>query len=74
MRFFRKQKKSGSSDTISIRIATYLQLRQRKLADWLNQKAAKASRQDLLFGLVVFCSLFGGYLLFLLLETFGAFN
>lgn len=74
MRFFKKYKKAGTENSVSSRISKYVELRQRKLADWLNQKTSKTSRKELLFGLIVFCSLFGGYLLFLLMETFGVFN
>lgn len=74
MRFFKKRQKTGTSNTITKRMANYVERRQRKLADWLNHKMANSSRQELFFGLVIFCSVFGGYLLYLLLNTFGVFR
>lgn len=74
MGLFRKQRKLETLGTISNRMTTYLEQKQRKLADLLNRKTANISRQGMLFGLIIFCTAFGGYLLYLLLDTFGAFN
>jgi len=74
MKIFRKQQQAETQDTITGRMAVYLERRQRKIANWMNRKTANLSRQDLFFALIIFCSAFGGYLLWLLLDTLNIFN
>ncbi len=74
MKFFNKQLKANTTGTISGRMALYLEQMQRKLAEWLNRRAADLSRQHMLFGLIIFCTAFGGYLLWLIADTLGIFN
>ncbi len=74
MKFFGKRGKAGSSATITSRMARYLENRQRKLADYLNGKTVHVPKTTILYALVVFCTVFGGYLLYLIANAIGAFN
>jgi len=74
MKFLKKLKNAEKPESLSVRITAYLERWQRKVADWLNSKATGLSRQDLTFGLVIFCSAFGGYMLWLLIASLGIFN
>lgn len=71
MRFFRKNRERKTQGTLTDHISVYLDGRQRKVAHWLNVKTASISRKSLTYGLVFFCLLFGGYLIYVLI---GAFN
>ena len=74
MNLFRKPKDAERPESLSVRMAAYLERWQRKVADWLNNKTTDLSKQDLTFGLVIFCSAFGGYMLWLLITSLGIFN
>jgi hypothetical protein len=74
MNLFRKPKDAERPESLSVRMAAYLERWQRKVADWLNNKATDLSKQDLVFGLIIFCSAFGGYMLWLLIASLGIFN
>lgn len=74
MKFLKKLRDTERPETLSVRMVAYLERWQRKAADWLNSKAIGLSKQDLTFGLVIFCSAFGGYMLWLLITSLGIFN
>ncbi len=74
MKFLTKLKDAEKSGTLSVRMGAYLERWQRKVADWLNSKATGMSRQNLMFGLIIFCSAFGGYMLWLLITSLDIFN
>ena len=74
MKFFSKKERPIPSGTLTQQIGAYLLGRQRKLADYLNARTARCSKRAVLYGLIVFCSGVGSYLLYLLLAAFGAFN
>lgn len=74
MEMFKKRKYADPKGTISGRFSGYVGQRQRKLADYLNSRTRHVSAAAMLVGLIVFCALFGGYLLYLLANAFGAFN
>lgn len=71
---FKKKMYADPKGTLSGRFSSYVGQRQRKLADYLNSRTKNVSGTALLFGLIIFCALFGGYLLYLLANAFGAFN
>lgn len=74
MRLFKKRNRIVADGSISQEIGMYLNQKQRKLADYLNLKARHISSTALLYGLIIFCTLFGSYLLYLLTSAFGAIN
>ncbi|MFA6275614.1 MAG: hypothetical protein WC622_02635 [Pedobacter sp.] len=74
MKIFKKLKDAERQGKLSVRMAAYLEQCQRKVADWLNNKATGLSKHDLTFGLVIFCSAFGGYMLWLLITSLGIFK
>jgi hypothetical protein len=74
MQFFNKKKKAEPTDTMSNHIATYLGNRERELADYLNKRTVYASKTSMLYVLIAFCLVFGGYLIYLISGAFGAFN
>jgi len=74
MKFLKKLRHTERPETLSMRMAAYLERWQRKVADWLNSRTTGLSKQDLTFGLVIFCSAFGGYMLWLLIASLGIFN
>lgn len=74
MGLFKKRSQKISDNTLSSHIANYVNSRQRKLADYLNIRTRNVSGTALLFGLIVFCAAFGSYLIYLLVNAFGAFN
>ena len=74
MGFFTKRDRKASEGSLSQKIETYVDQRQRKLADYLNVKIRNISGTALLYGLIIFCAVFGSYLLYLLVSAFGAFN
>jgi len=74
MKFFKKLKDAERPETLSVRMAAYLEQWQRKVADWLNSKATGLSKRDIVFGLIIFCSAFGGYMLWLLITSLDIFN
>lgn len=59
---------------LSWQVGEYLNQRQRKLADYLNNKTRNVSATAILFGLIIFCAVFGSYLIYLLTGAFGVFN
>lgn len=74
MRFFKKRNRQTLGGSLSQRLETYVDQRQRRLANYLNVKTRHASSNALLYGLIIFCTVFGSYLLYLLVGAFGAFN
>ncbi|WP_205943138.1 hypothetical protein [Pedobacter cryotolerans] len=74
MALFKKRNHRFSEETLTDHIANYVNQRQRKLADYLNIKTRHASGSSLLYGLIIFCTVFGSYLLYLLTSAFGAYN
>jgi hypothetical protein len=74
MGLFKKRNRTIPDDSISKEIGMYLNQKQRKLADYLNHKARHFSSTALLYGLIIFCAVFGSYLLYLLTSVFGAIN
>jgi hypothetical protein len=74
MGLFAKRNRIASEGSLSQKIESYVDQRQRKLADYLNVKTRNISGSALLYGLILFCVVFGSYLLYLLASAFGAFN
>lgn len=73
MGLFKKRHHRISEETLTDHIAHYVNQRQRKLADYLNIKTRNISGSALLYGLIIFCTVFGSYLIYLLTSAFGAF-
>lgn len=73
MRIFRRRKQPLSSrqEQVAGKIAGRILLMQRRTADYLNAKASGLSGQTLVAILVVFCLLFGGYCVHLLVQGFN---
>ncbi|RZK13144.1 MAG: hypothetical protein EOO46_00505 [Flavobacterium sp.] len=74
MGLFKKRHHNVPKNTLSQQINAFINICQRKLADYLNVKTRRLSNITLLLGLIIFCALFGSYLLYLLMSAFGAFN
>jgi hypothetical protein len=74
MGFFRKRGVSRvndhSDDRLAGRIAGAIIKRQRKLADWLERKTQYWNKASKLIALYLFCLLFGGLSLWLLMKAF----
>ena len=71
MKFFRKIKRDKVQVTLTDQIAAYIDTRQRKLANWLNQKASSISGQKMRYLLFAFCLIVGSYLMYILLQAFN---
>ncbi len=71
MRLFKKAKKEREHGTLTDHIADYLEKRQHRLADWLNQKTNGVSKKLVLYGLIVFCAIAISYLLYIMLTAFS---
>lgn len=71
MKIFRKIKRDKVHATLTDHIAAYMDSRQRKLADWLNQKANGISGQNMRYLLITFCLVVGSYLMYILLQAFN---
>lgn len=70
MRFFKKrikQKLLGAS--LAEKIAVWVLHRQRKWADYLNERTKHASARSKLIVLILFCLVFGAYLIGLLITS-----
>ena len=74
MGLFRKKTRIVPEGTLSWQVGEYLNQRQRKLADYLNSKTRNVSATAMLYGLIIFCTVFGSYLIYLLTSAFGVFN
>jgi hypothetical protein len=74
MGLFGKRKHKGwsdpSGDKLAGRIALAIIKRQRKLADWLERKTQYWNKASKLIALYLFCLLFGGLSLWLLMKPF----
>lgn len=71
MKFLRKIKRDKVHATLTDHIATYMDSRQRKLANWLNQKTSGISAQKMRYLLIAFCLVVGSYLMYILLQAFN---
>jgi len=71
MKFFKKIKRDKVQITLTDQIAAYMDTRQRKLANWLNQKASGISGQKMRCLLIAFCLVVGSYLMYILLQAFN---
>lgn len=69
MKIFKKAGEHLSSDDLAQRIADHILLRQSRIAAHLNRKTKDLSGKTLLLILIVFCTVMGGYLIYLLLGA-----
>lgn len=67
----RENSLSAGQQQMASNIAMGIVARQRKLADWINKRTGRLSARHWLWLLVLFCVLFGGYSLYLLVSAFG---
>jgi uncharacterized membrane protein len=74
MGLFKKRIHIVPDGSISKQVNSFINVRQRRLADYLNLKAKHVSSTALLYGLIIFCAVFGSYLLYLLTSVFSAVN
>ncbi|WP_113638517.1 hypothetical protein [Nubsella zeaxanthinifaciens] len=69
MKLFKKKREALSSDELAGKIAGKIISVQQRVASYLNSKAGRLSGRKLLYGLMAFCLIFGGYLLYLLYSA-----
>lgn len=71
MKLFRNKSRrlSDGQERFAERVAEWILARQRRVADWLNQKTAHLHPKLWLFLLVIFCAGFGSYLIRLVLQV-----
>ncbi|ALL05623.1 hypothetical protein AQ505_09025 [Pedobacter sp. PACM 27299] len=69
-RAFKNRTSGGLANPLVHRIALWVLRRQRRLADWLNEKAENLEIRTKRLLLVLFCGVFGSYLLDLLFSAF----
>ncbi|MCX2450039.1 hypothetical protein OQX61_02040 [Pedobacter sp. PLR] len=69
-RAFKNRNLGGLANPLAHRIALWVLRRQRRLADWLNEKAENLEIRTKRLLLVLFCGVFGSYLLYLLFSAF----
>lgn len=65
------ERRSQLQDRRALGIAVRILSRQRKIADYLNRKTAGVTAKGWLAMLIAFCTLFGSYCLWLLMQAFG---
>lgn len=71
MRFFSKSPERKAGNTFSDQLSEKVDMRQQKLAKYLNRKANSLNGKTLLFLLVLFCALYGTYCLYLIIDAFN---
>lgn len=67
----RTEKLTGRQEALAGRIAARITRTQRRAADWLNGKTAGLPAKTWLLLLVLLCSCFGAYCLYLLIAAFN---
>jgi hypothetical protein len=72
MKIFRRKERSLSPRAAEVaeRWAGAILSRQRRIADWLDRKTAYWDKRSKLIALLLFCLVFGGMSLWLILKTF----
>lgn len=68
MNLFKRPKQHHIDDALAHRIAGSIIGRQRRIADYLNSKAAYLSKRARLYALILFSLAFGSYCLYLLIK------
>lgn len=68
--FKRRRDKPSVMYGVFQRMGVYVERKQRKAADFLNEKAAGLSRRKLLIGFWIFCTGFGGAAIFIIWQGF----
>jgi hypothetical protein len=70
MRLFRKRRTgSRNENAFAVNVRRFTERRQRKAADWLGRKTLYWNRSSKIIALTLFCLLFGGLCLLLLLKA-----
>lgn len=72
IRFFKRRKdKPSLMYPVFQRLGNAIDKRQRKWAIWLNGKAEKLSKNTKLYSLIIFCFLFGGFSIYIIVSAIG---
>lgn len=70
MKLFKREKKTDStSDAVAEKIAGSIMAKQRRVADYLNNKMEKFTRNTITNVLIIFCVAFGAYCAYLLISS-----
>ena len=70
MRLFKKRKTGSAADSQALlRVRLMVTEKQRKVADYLDKKTLYWNRNSKIIALVIFCLLFGGACLLLLIKA-----
>jgi len=69
-RLFRRKHREISGRTLTGEVCRYLEGRQRKMADWLNNKTVNVPAIRVRYVLIAFCTISAVYLLWLIVSAF----
>lgn len=69
MSLFKRKREPVPNEMTAQKIAGAIVGRQKRIARYLNSKTGKLSTKTLLTALVIFCTAFGGYCLYLLIRA-----
>ena len=72
MGLFKKTRAAIKDGALAQQISIYVEGRQRSLANYLNAYMVRFSKKRIGYALVIFCLVVGSYLLYILLDAFGA--
>lgn len=71
-RFFKRRKdKPSVMYPVFVRMNAFIRKKQQRAADWLQQRSQRYSKKKLILGLVLFCLLFGGGSIYVLISSFN---
>lgn len=70
MRLFKKHRASGfTENAFAVRVSQFFESRQQRVAGYLFRKTQHWNRSSRIIALALFCLLFGGYCLWLILNA-----
>lgn len=70
-RFFKRRKdKPSVMYPVFVRMNAFIRKKQQRAADWLQQRSQRYSKKKLITGLILFCLLFGGGSIYVLVSSF----
>lgn len=72
MGLFKKTRAAIKDGSLAQQISIYVEGWQGRLASYLNAHVVRVSKRRIGYGLVLFCLVVGSYLLYILLDAFGA--
>jgi hypothetical protein len=69
-RIFKRKQTTSVVFGVFQRLGIFIERQQRKAADYLNVKAARLSRRQLMMGFWIFCIVFGSYAFYIIAQAF----